>query len=117
MQLPQQRPLVVAQKSLHPYQLEFSHELAELGVEEKNDFNWTSQLRYAVETGNGGVKGMGDNEQMKCKMINAVLNYGYEYLGNSFRLVVTPLTDRCYRTLMGALHLHFWRSLGSYLRR
>jgi dynein heavy chain len=75
-------------------------ELANLGLKTDNDFNWLAQLRYYWQ------KDDKNEDNLFAKMINSTCTYAYEYLGNSFRLVVTPLTDRCYRTLIGAYALH-----------
>ncbi|XP_026726846.1 dynein heavy chain 7, axonemal [Trichoplusia ni] len=75
-------------------------ELIELGVTQDNDFNWLSQIRYYWEEQEDKIW------HCATRMINSQLMYGYEYLGNTGRLVVTPLTDRCFRTLFGALHLN-----------
>ena len=75
-------------------------------VEDPNDFEWLSQFRYEWIAGGESAR-TGKPNSVLCKMINAQRKYAFEYLGNSMRLVVTPLTDRCYRTLMGAIHLDY----------
>jgi dynein heavy chain len=64
------------------------------GISQPTDFDWLAQLRYYPS-----------EEGIRVRMVSTELFYGYEYMGMQGRLVVTPLTDRCYRTLMGALQL------------
>ncbi|XP_021171969.2 dynein heavy chain 12, axonemal [Fundulus heteroclitus] len=70
-------------------------ELIEKGVSHETDFQWLAQLRYYWS-----------NDNVRVRIINCDVKYAYEYLGNSPRLVITPLTDRCYRTLIGAFYLN-----------
>eukprot|EP00803_Ostreobium_quekettii_P008972 evm.model.scf_437EXC.9 EVM.evm.TU.scf_437EXC.9 scf_437EXC:49472-57192(-) len=81
-------------------------QMAKDGVEDVRDFKWESQLRYYWEFNELPPSGVHPQETIMVRMINAEALYGYEYLGNSGRLVITPLTDRCYRTLIGAIHMN-----------
>ncbi len=60
-----------------------------------HDYSWVSQMRYYLE-----------EERIVVRMVAVSVKYDYEYLGNSGRLVITPLTERCYRTLLGAIQLN-----------
>ena len=61
-----------------------------------SDFEWTKQLRYYWDK---------QVDNLLVKQTNTSFAYAYEYLGNGPRLVITPLTDICYMTLTGALHM------------
>jgi len=75
--------------------------MADAGVSKVTDFDWMAQMRYYWQDGSL-EEGKGD---LAVIMVSSKRWYGNEYLGNSFRLVITPLTDKCYLTLMGALQM------------
>ncbi|XP_013068368.2 dynein beta chain, ciliary [Biomphalaria glabrata] len=65
-------------------------------VDNSQAFIWLSQLRHRWD----------DNEKdCFANICDAQFRYAHEYLGNTPRLVITPLTDRCYITLTQSLHL------------
>jgi len=70
--------------------------LIQAKVESASAFQWQSQLRHRW-----------DEKERDCfaNICDAQFRYSHEYLGNTPRLVITPLTDRCYITLTQSLHL------------
>ena len=58
------------------------------------EFAWESQLRFYWDR---------DVDDCIIKQCTGKFRYGYEYMGLNGRLVITPLTDRCYMTLTQAL--------------
>lgn len=71
-------------------------EMVRSSVDDAENFEWLKQQRYYWDT---------EIDNSVVRMSNAMYIYGYEYLGAGTRLVITPLTDRCYLCLMGALQL------------
>ncbi|VDO09234.1 unnamed protein product [Rodentolepis nana] len=70
--------------------------LISMKVDNSRAFQWLSQLRFRW-----------DERVVDCfvNICDAQFVYEHEYLGCTPRLVVTPLTDRCYITLTQSLHL------------
>jgi len=58
-------------------------------VQTSDEFQWQSQLKSYWDA---------DRNDFRLNACDAAIAYGYEYLGNGPRLVVTPLTDRIYVT-------------------
>ncbi|XP_039299157.1 dynein heavy chain 7, axonemal-like [Nilaparvata lugens] len=82
---------------LHVHAKDVIKGLIDKNICSPHDFQWLSQLRYYYHP---------EQSEMSVCITNAKLNYSYEYVGNVSRLVITPLTERCNLTLIGAYNLH-----------
>ena len=88
------RKKVVALITIEVHARDSIDKLSKAGCTSTTDFEWVSQLRFYWDK---------DADDCVVKQVLSVFPYGYEYQGNNGRLVVTPLTDRCYMTLGAAM--------------
>lgn len=80
-----QRLKIVALVTIEVHARDIIEHLAKSGVIDANSFEWLKELRFYWDR---------DIDDCIARQTNTQFQYAYEYLGNSGRLVITPLTDR-----------------------
>lgn len=83
-------------------------------VRSSDNYDWQKLLKMNLivkPTEKTRKKNLEQSYIVVAEQLNNISNYGYEYLGNKERLVITGLTEKCFLTMMTAIFYHRGGSL------